>query len=452
MAISSCVSVVKMNPNYLLRDELQYELASRGLNSSGDVQFLRKIFRVVQTDGVPNLASYLAQGSFEDMYRCACSKLGELEALHNQLEKGSVPPVPRMRTRITHIWNRIRHLEDLCPEVAGNQQVEVSSLSARLAAVEREFLPAGNDVCDLASEDGEEQPNGNTTEGREQDMPTDGLGISANTVSSEADQQLRGRPLPSHFCLGRDAVTQVSSSIFSKLPHPIEGLLKRLPRINGLQVDQLLVFLTEVIRIRDLSMLTDSQLLELIFPHCLDALAGKVMAALQGAWEFERLHREILECFIPRRLFDQLQREKYERLQREGETFATYICSVKDAARVLRLPVSERDVVNNIIEGLAPTQRSRFVVQAMPTNYRELDQLAILDQNLTFANQQREAQIRSNVGRRSEAVSCEGRQYEGPDCKRSPEGRFAYVSKRCYRCREVGHLQRDCPRGSKARR
>ena len=56
--------------------------------------------------------------------------------------------------------------------------------------------------------------------------------------------------------------------------------------------------------------------------------------------------------------------------------------------------MSERDVVNNIIEGLAPTQRSSFVFQAMPTNYRDLDQLAILDQNLTLANQQREAEIR----------------------------------------------------------
>jgi hypothetical protein len=91
---------------------------------------------------------------------------GELEAWYNQLEKGALPPVSRLRTRIAHFWNRVRHLEDLCPEVAGNQRDEVSSLAGRLEAVEREFLPPGNDVCDLASEDGEQQPNGNTTEGR----------------------------------------------------------------------------------------------------------------------------------------------------------------------------------------------------------------------------------------------------------------------------------------------
>ena len=56
--------------------------------------------------------------------------------------------------------------------------------------------------------------------------------------------------------------------------------------------------------------------------------------------------------------------------------------------------MSERDVVTNIIQGLAPTQRSSFVFQAMQTSYGDLDQLAILDQNLTFANQQREAEIR----------------------------------------------------------
>jgi hypothetical protein len=104
--------------------------------------------------------------------------------------------------------------------------------------------------------------------------------------------------------VGRSVAAPFNSGIFSKLPHPVEGPLRGLPRVSGLEVEQLLVFLTEVIPIRDLSMLTDSQVLELMFPHCQDALASKVVAALLEGWTFERLHREVLEFFIPRRLLN----------------------------------------------------------------------------------------------------------------------------------------------------
>jgi len=32
-----------MNPNYPLRDEFEYELATRGVNLAGDVQLLRRL-------------------------------------------------------------------------------------------------------------------------------------------------------------------------------------------------------------------------------------------------------------------------------------------------------------------------------------------------------------------------------------------------------------------------
>ena len=89
-----------MYPNYLLRDELEYELASRGLSSAGDVQWLHKIFRAVQADGVPSQASHLPQGSIEVMYRSVCVKVGELEGLNEQLDKSLPTPVARISTRV----------------------------------------------------------------------------------------------------------------------------------------------------------------------------------------------------------------------------------------------------------------------------------------------------------------------------------------------------------------
>jgi hypothetical protein len=41
-----------MNPNYLPRKEIGYELRVRGINITGDVDFLRKLFRLVTTEAV----------------------------------------------------------------------------------------------------------------------------------------------------------------------------------------------------------------------------------------------------------------------------------------------------------------------------------------------------------------------------------------------------------------
>jgi len=42
-----------MNPNFLLKDELQYELKNCGNSSDADVQTLHKLFRSVVAEGLP---------------------------------------------------------------------------------------------------------------------------------------------------------------------------------------------------------------------------------------------------------------------------------------------------------------------------------------------------------------------------------------------------------------
>ena len=66
---------------------------TRGLSSSGDVQWLRKIFLAVQADVVPIQASHLPQARIEEMYRSTCVKLGELEKLKVQLDRNLPMPV-----------------------------------------------------------------------------------------------------------------------------------------------------------------------------------------------------------------------------------------------------------------------------------------------------------------------------------------------------------------------
>jgi hypothetical protein len=102
--------------------------------------------------------------------------------------------------------------------------------------------------------------------------------------------------------------------------------------------------------------------------------------------------------------------------------------------------------VNNDIEGLAPTQLSRFVFQKPTTNFSELDQLAALDQNLTFADHQRESEQRSNESLGGKDVSFQGQHETRQASIQQRNVQAANTVKRCFRCKQLGHLQRNCPR------
>lgn len=65
-----------MNPNYLFKDELQYEICIREINSEPDVQTLRKMFRSVVSEGAPVYLINLSSLGVEDLYGRVGSKFG----------------------------------------------------------------------------------------------------------------------------------------------------------------------------------------------------------------------------------------------------------------------------------------------------------------------------------------------------------------------------------------
>ena len=64
-----------MNTNFLLKDELQYELNIRGINSEADVQTLRKLFRSVVAEGLRIDLCNLYSLSVEEIFVCVASKI-----------------------------------------------------------------------------------------------------------------------------------------------------------------------------------------------------------------------------------------------------------------------------------------------------------------------------------------------------------------------------------------
>jgi hypothetical protein len=74
----------------------------------------------------------------------------------------------------------------------------------------------------------------------------------------------------------------------------------------------------------------------------------------------------------------------------EKEPLALYVQFVRDAALIFPINETESQVVGRIVEGLTPTQRARFVFQAPPNNFQQLEQLVVLDRNITYADKTRE--------------------------------------------------------------
>jgi hypothetical protein len=82
----------------------------------------------------------------------------------------------------------------------------------------------------------------------------------------------------------------------------------------------------------------------------------------------------------------QLQTEKYKMVQSEEKYSATYVQSIRDAALLRRIS-ENKEQVERIVGGLTSTQRARFVFQAPPSTFLQFEQLALMDRNVTYADQ-----------------------------------------------------------------
>ena len=53
---------------------------------------------------------------------------------------------------------------------------------------------------------------------------------------------------------------------YQKLPHPLSGFLQKLPVVDGIDEDKLLVFLDLVLQLADFPGMSDGEVLSLIYP------------------------------------------------------------------------------------------------------------------------------------------------------------------------------------------
>jgi hypothetical protein len=116
-----------------------------------------------------------------------------------------------------------------------------------------------------------------------------------------------------------------------------------------------------------------------------------------------------------------------------------YIQSIRDVAIVLNINESESQVLQQIVEGLNPTQRARFVFQGPAVSFKHLDYGR---RNITFTDQTREPVVSTSRAGTEQSTSDDVISHPS----RTVQSKTPTQDKRpiCYYCEKLGHFQRNC--------
>lgn len=124
------------------------------------------------------------------------------------------------------------------------------------------------------------------------------------------------------------------------------------------------------------------------------------MQAIGKSTNLDQYQIDLLIHFGPAGAFTQIKYDQLDRLQKNGKRLADLITEIKEMSFALRFKYSEREIVDNVLEGLNPSERARLVFAQRFSNFHELDELYILTQNIQFADTERETRLSFNSTRR----------------------------------------------------
>ena len=240
-----------MNRNYLLKDELQYELSARGISSESDVQTLRKLFRSILGERVPVDLRNLSTQSVEELYEYVVNKSLELQSLITQQKTELALLTPRFQTRIPHLRGSVLHLTDLNPSESGITTSKFQEVRDRLDSIEINL--AKMDVADRPGQEMEEDddasnsmqeeasPQDNSSPDERQDRQDTGrvstftgaVDVEVGTLADQIALVNAGMEAAQVTPSGQGIKQVFTPHLYQRLPHSLSHLLKELPVVDG---------------------------------------------------------------------------------------------------------------------------------------------------------------------------------------------------------------------------
>ncbi|XP_063219330.1 uncharacterized protein LOC134529319 [Bacillus rossius redtenbacheri] len=124
-------------PEYLLRDELTYELKFRGLSDLGDVVTLRKRLRAACAEEIQPHITHLTNLDPLSEFNCVCSKFYDIHSYINYVgEETNRNNILRTLTRLTHIGTRFTNLKIVAAnKLNGIYQTEIDKCRQQIPAL-----------------------------------------------------------------------------------------------------------------------------------------------------------------------------------------------------------------------------------------------------------------------------------------------------------------------------
>ena len=168
-----------------------------------------------------------------------------------------------------------------------------------------------------------------------------------------------------------------------------------------------------------------------------------MIQALRDGGSIDSFHGEVLDAFIPGRLRERFRQNYFYRVQANGEGLAQFMASIREAVKFLRLGLSEPEIIQIILDGVNPQERSRLVFAEHPRCFADLDRLCVMSKAIQLNDECRGQGVARNLefggGERWSGQSQSRAASSGND-----RGR---IVQRCYNCNKPGRISRNCSEG-----